>query len=189
MRKNGGVPPPPQPSYPSQFTIQLYNPDQQIVVRQQTSRWSGSVTYDFSMPQTTFRAPSSSTLDRSLSDPGADATTPLINFVWKKEGRLGKDMSCFVTGKSTDPTAKKKHKEPDIAVALFAGLRELTLYEPNLLRIDMEDYKGLEVVLLLSAAVIRDMFFGSAREAFHIQDVHTRKKQWWPTHAQKLVAD
>ena len=54
-----------------------------------------------------------------------------------------------MTGKSTDPTGKKKSKEPDIAVALFAGLKEITIYEPNLYRVEMEDYKGLEVVLLL----------------------------------------
>jgi hypothetical protein len=84
-------------------------------------------------------------------------------------------MVCFMTGKSTDPTGKKKSKEPDIAVALFAGLKEITIYEPNLYRVEMEDYKGLEVVLLLGAAVIRDLYFGHTKGAFHITDPGARK--------------
>lgn len=177
IRKNGGVPPPPQPIFPTEFAIQLYNPDQQVVVRQQTSKWTSTTTYEFSMPQTSFRTPSSSSLDRSQDDPGADASTPKINFVWKKEGRIGKDLTCYMTGKSTDVTGKKakKSKEPDIAVALFSGLKEITIMESNLYRVELEDYKGLEVVLLLGAAVIRDMFFSNTRDSFNIIDPAARK--------------
>ena len=177
IRKNGGVAPPPEPIFPTEFAIQLYNPDHQVIVRQQTSRWSSTVSYEFSLPQTTFRTPSTSTLDRSQDDPGADTTTPKINFVWKKEGRLGKDMTCYMTGKSTDPTGKKakKSKEPDIAVALFSSLKELTIMESNLYRVDLEDFKGLEVALLLGAAVIRDLFFSNGMETFHIIDPASRK--------------
>jgi hypothetical protein len=135
------------------------------------------MSFEFNMPMTTFRMPSSSSLDRSQNDPGADAATPKINFVWRKEGRMGKDMTCYLTGKSTDPTGKKakKNKEPDIAVALFSGLREMTIMESNLYRVEVEDYKGLEVVLLLGAAVIRDIFFSNTRESFHIIDSITPK--------------
>lgn len=176
IRKNGGVPPPPQPIFPTEFAIQLYNPDQQVIVKQQTSKWSGTVSYEFSMPQTSFRTPSSSSLDRSQNDPGADAATPQINFVWRKEGRIGKDMTCYLTGKSTDPTGKKakKSKEPDIAIALFSGLKEMTIMESNLYRVEMEDYKGLEVVILLGAAVIRDLFFSNPRESYHVFDPNLR---------------
>lgn len=177
IRRNGGVPPPPQPIFPTEFVIQLYNPDQQILVKQQTTKWSSTVSYEFSMPQTSFRTPSSSILDRTMNDPGADVTTPQINFVWRKEGRLGKDMTCYLTGKSTDAVGKKakKNKEPDIAVALFSGLKEITIMEPNLYRVEMEDYKGLEVVILLGGAVIRDLFFSNIRESYHILDSYTRK--------------
>jgi hypothetical protein len=177
IRKNGGVPPPPQPIYPTEFAIQLYNPDTQVIVKQQTSKWSSTISWEFSLPQVTFRMPSNSDLDRTQTDPGADANTPRVNFAWRKEGRLGKDMTCYMTGKSTDLTGKKakKSKEPDIAVALFSGLREMSIMEPNLYRVEIEDYKGLEVALLLSAAVIRDLFFGDAREQFHINDAAARK--------------
>ncbi|KAF2258146.1 hypothetical protein CC78DRAFT_479606 [Lojkania enalia] len=172
IRKNGGVPPPPDPIFPTEFAIQLYSPDQRVLVKQHTSKWSGTVSYEFSMPITTFRTPSSSSLDRSQGDPSADETTPKVNFVWRKEGRIGKDMTCYLTGKSTDPTGKKakKHKEPDITVALFSGLKEMTIMESNMYRVEIEDSKGLEVVLLLGAAVIRDLFFGNARDSFHIVD-------------------
>jgi hypothetical protein len=177
IRRNGGIPPPPQPIFPTEFAIQLYNPDQQILVKQQTTKWSSTVAYEFTMPQTSFRTPSASTLDRTMIDPGANATTPHINFVWRKEGRLGKDMTCYLTGKSTDVVGKKakKSKEPDIAVAMFSGLKEITIMEPNLYRVEMEDYKGLEVVILLGGAVIRDLFFSNPRESYHILDPNTRK--------------
>ncbi|KAJ4377524.1 hypothetical protein N0V83_000349 [Neocucurbitaria cava] len=177
IRKNGGVPPPPQPIYPTEFAIQLYNPDMQVIVRQQTTKWSSTVSWEFSIPQVTFRMPSSSDLDRTQSDPAADASTPRVNFVWRKEGRIGKDMTCYMTGKSTDPTGKKakKSKEPDIAVALFSGMKEMTIMEPNLYRVEIEDYKGLEVTLLLGAAVIRDLFFSDLTEQFHINNTAIRK--------------
>jgi len=177
IRRNGGVVPPPQPIFPTEFAIQLYNPDQQVIVKQQAAKWGGTPSYEFSMPQTTFRTPSASVLDRSQNDPGADASTPQINFAWRREGRLGKDMTCYLTGKSTDPTGKKakKHREPDIAIAMFTGLKEMTILESNLHRVDMEDYKGLEVIIMLSGAVIRDLFFTSQKEAYHIIDSYSRK--------------
>ncbi|EON68182.1 hypothetical protein W97_07331 [Coniosporium apollinis CBS 100218] len=175
IRKNGGVPPPPQPILPSDFTIQLYNPEQQVVVTQKTGTWSGSSSYEFRLPQHTFRLPqhtfrlpSGSALDRSLHDPSADASTPKLNFVWKRESKLSKDFTCFLTGKSTDPQGRKKSKEPDIAIALFSSLREVTIIESNLYRVDVEDPKGLEVVLLLGAAVIKDMYFGQMKDTFNI---------------------
>lgn len=170
IRKNGGVPPPPQPIIPTEFKVQLYNPDQQILIAQKTSKWSSNAWYEFSMPQQSFRMPSASALDRSQHDPSADPSIPKLNFVWRREGKFSKDLTCFLTGKSTDPATKKKHKDPDIAIALFSELNEVTIYEPNLTRVDMEDYKGLEVVLLLSAAAIKDVFFSNVKETFHIGD-------------------
>ncbi|KAL1801557.1 hypothetical protein ACET3X_001899 [Alternaria dauci] len=170
IRKNGGVPPPPQPIYPTEFAIQMYNPDSRVLIKHSTAKWSSTVSWEFSIPQVTFRTPSNSALDRTMTDPAADVNTPRVNFAWRKEGRLGKDMTCYMTGKSTDPTGKKvkKSKEPDIAVALFSGLKELTIMESNLYRVEIEDYKGLEVALLIGAAVIRDLFFGDLNEQFHI---------------------
>ncbi|KAF2239621.1 hypothetical protein EV356DRAFT_572400 [Viridothelium virens] len=170
IRKNGGVPPPPQPILGKEFTIQLYNPDQQILVTQKPGSWGGSATYEFAMPQNTFRAPSASALDRSQSDPGVAVTTPKVYFTWKRENKFSKDLTCFLTGRSTDVQGKKKNKEPDIAVALFRSLREVTVYEPNLYRVDMEDPKGLEVTILLAATVIKDLYFGNVKEAFNVSE-------------------
>ena len=171
VRRNGGVPPPPQPILPHEFAIQLYNPDQQVSVKQYPATWNSASYWGFDMPMQTFRQPSTSALDRTQSDPTASEVTPKINFKWKRDGKLSKDLICNLSSKSTNADgSKKKHREPDIPIAYFRHLREVTVYEPNLSRVDMEDPKGLEVVLLLSAAVIRDVYFGQIKETFNITE-------------------
>ncbi|KAI9808884.1 MAG: hypothetical protein M1827_007159 [Pycnora praestabilis] len=175
IRRNGGIPPPPQAILPVEFTIQLYNPDQQIIVKQRPGSWGASPHWGFEMPQRTFRQPSQSSLDRSQSDPAVAETTPKINFMWKRESKLSKVLICSLTGKSTNPDGtRKKNKEPDITVALFKSLREMTIYEPNMHRVEVEDAKGLEVVMLLGGAVIRDIYFKNIKEAFNITDIPRR---------------
>lgn len=122
------------------------------------------------MPQNPFRTPSGSLLDRSQSDPAANSTTSKINFNWKKESSLSKELTCYMTGKSTDVIPKKRNKEPDIIVALLKSLKEITIYEPNLHRTETEDRKGLEVVLLLGAAAIRDIYFGQMKQVFNVAE-------------------
>jgi hypothetical protein len=142
------------------------------------SKWSSSDSYEFSIPEEVFRMPSGSVLDKSQSDPASLEVTPRLNFVWRKESRMNKDLTCFMTGKSTDTKKKSSRKDPDIAVALWRNMRELTIYEPNLSRMDMEDPKGLEVTLLLSAVVIKDLYFSSREqwpELFNITDGAGRK--------------
>lgn len=169
IRLNAGVAPPPEPILPTEFVIQLYNPDQQITVKQARGGWVSAPTWEFAMPQQTFREPSASTLDRGRHDPSASEVTPKVLFKWRKDSKFNKDLVCFHSGKVLEAN-KKKQKEPDITVALFKGQREVTLYEPNLQRVEMEDPKGFEVVLLLGAIVIRDIYFGQIREAFNIAD-------------------
>lgn len=172
IRLNGGVPPPPQPILPTEFTIYLYNPDHQVVVRARPGSWNSAPYWEFEMPQESFRKPSNSILDRTQSDPVASEVTPKINFRWKKEGKLSRDYVCVLVGKSTNPDgSKRKNREPDITIALFRHQRELTIYEPNLSRVEMEDHKGLELVLLLGIAVIKDVYQASLKEAFNIPDV------------------
>lgn len=121
--------------------------------------------------------PSGSSLDRGTHDPAADVTTPQLKFVWRKEGKLTNTMVCFLTGKSTDTSNKKKGgKEPDIMVAILHNYRDLTLYESNFHRIDMEDYKGLEIVLLLGASVIRDVYCGQKKNSFNVGDPNEVRK-------------
>ncbi|KAL8957158.1 MAG: hypothetical protein Q9193_005495 [Seirophora villosa] len=175
IRKNGGVPPAPQPILPSSFVIQLYNPDQQVIVQQGVSKWSATPQWVFEMPQQSFRQPSAASIDRTQSDPTASEITPKFRFKWKKDGKLSKDYVCSLSGKNTNPDgSKKKHNEPDITLSIFKQLREITMYEPNLSRVDMEDPKGLEVVMLLSAIVIREVYNGHVRETFNVSDAPRR---------------
>ena len=175
IRLNGGVPPPPQPVLPTAFTVQLYNPDQQVLVKHHHGTWRSEAYWEFEMPQQSFRKPSTSALDRTQSDPTASETTPKLGFRWKKDGKLSKDYVCSLSGKSTNPDgSKRKNKEPDITIGLFRHFKEITIYEPNLSRVDMEDPKGLEVVLLLGAIVIREVFSSNIREAFNITETSRR---------------
>jgi hypothetical protein len=121
------------------------------------------------MPQHSFREPTGSSLDRVQLDPAVAGTTPKLRFTWKRDSKLSKDLTCLLRGKtSAIPETKTKSKEPDITVSMFKALRELTLYEPNLYRVEMEDFKGLELVLLLGAMTIRDVYFAPPKEAFRI---------------------
>lgn len=181
IRRNGGIAPPPLPVLPHDFAIQLYNPDQQVKVDVKEGKWGASDSYEFSLPSVAFRTPSASHLDRGQSDPAMLPVTPKINFVWRKESKLSKDLICYMTGKSTDLDSKKKSKrDPDIAVALWRSLRELTIYESNLDRLELEDPKGVEVVLLLSAIAIRDLWFvahkDGLREAFNLSGLPNERK-------------
>lgn len=175
IRLNGGVPPAPQPLLPTEFTIQLYNPDQQVLVKYHTGSWNSAPHWEFEMPQQSFRQPSNSVLDRTQNDPTAAETTPKFSFKWKKDGKLSKDYVCFLAGKSTSlHNTRKSQKEPDITIALFRRLKEIMIYEPNLSRVDMEDLKGLEVVLLLGAVVLREVFNGQLKDVFNIIDPPAR---------------
>lgn len=172
IRAQNGIPPSPVPIVPNTFVIQLYNPDQQVIVKQIPGTTFSSAYWEFEMPQNSFRVPSASALDKASNDPAASDITPKIAFKWKKDGKLSKDISCVLAGKSTDG---KKSKEPDIIVAMFQGGKNLTIYQPNMHRVDVEDTKGLEVVFLLSATVIKDIFFNPNREMFNIGSPETTK--------------
>ncbi|PLB55583.1 hypothetical protein P170DRAFT_433103 [Aspergillus steynii IBT 23096] len=171
IRANGGVTPPPEPLLPTSFVIHLYNPDQQVTVHFKPKSWNSPATWTFEMPQHTFRQPSSSSLDRTQTDPAAADTTPKLRFNWRRDSKLSKDLTCYLSGKATSLTEgknKTKSKEPDIILSIFKGLREMTLYEPNLYRVEMEDFKGLEVVLLLGAVAIRDVYFSTMKDSFNL---------------------
>ncbi|KAI9674334.1 MAG: hypothetical protein M1829_003735 [Trizodia sp. TS-e1964] len=168
LRRNGGIPPPPQPIVPVEFVIQLYAPDLQVVVRQKPGSWGASPHWEFSLPMETFRQPSASDIDRSQNDPAFSATTPKLNFKWKRDSKLSKDLVCSYCGKSTDLDLGKRNKEPDITIAMFQRMKEVTIFEPNMSRVELQDPKGLEVVLLLGVVVIRDLFLGGKKDIFNV---------------------
>ncbi|KAK7967577.1 uncharacterized protein PG986_001854 [Apiospora aurea] len=170
IRAQNGVLPAPVPLIPDGFVIQLYNPDQQVAVKGEKSTWTGKESWDFELPQQSFRMPSASQLDRQQNDPVASELTPKVCFKWKRDSKFSKDMTCYLTGTSL---AGKKNKDPDITIALYKQGREpgLTVYEPNLRRVEVEDRKGLEVVLLLAAETIREIYLFPSRVSFNIPGV------------------
>ncbi|KAI8634967.1 hypothetical protein F5Y19DRAFT_132151 [Xylariaceae sp. FL1651] len=176
IRAQNGAPPAPVPIIPEGFTVQLYNPDQQVAVRGEKSTWTGKESFEFEMPQRTFRMPSASQVDRQQNDPVTNNLTPKIMFKWKRESKFSKDMTCYMTGRSV---GGKKNKEPDITVAFFKHRREpaVTIYEPNLQRVEVEDRKGLEVVLLLGAEVIREIYLTPSRDSFNLNGAPPNKRK------------
>lgn len=175
IRAQNGVPPAPVPLIPDGFTINLYNPDQQIVVKGEKSSWTGKESWEFEMPQQSFKLPSASKLDQDAR-PADDILTPKIMFKWKRDSKFSKDMTCYLTGRSI---GKQKNKDPDITVAMYKQGRSpgLTIYEPNLNRVEVEDMKGLECVLLLGAEVIREIYLFPHRDSFNISGVPPTKRK------------
>ncbi|KAK0674273.1 hypothetical protein QBC41DRAFT_213526 [Cercophora samala] len=167
--QSGAPPAPATAIIPDSFSIQLYDPDQTIAVKLMAGSWNKSDTWEFEIPVQTFKTPTTSELDREQQNasPAAADLIPRIMFRWKKEGKLSKDMTCYMSGKNT---AGKKSKEPDITVAMYKGSREsaMTLYQPNLHRVEVEDRKGLELVLLLGAEVIRDLYLNPKPGLFNV---------------------
>jgi hypothetical protein len=179
IRSAGGVAPGPVSVMPDSFALQLYDPDQSVTFKTLTSTWTKSDSWEFEMPTQSFRMPTSSALDREREGEtrggaspdgtvaGAALAVPRIVFRWKRDGRLSKDMTCYLVGRNLG--GGKKSKEPDITVALFKAGKEssITIYEPNLQRVEVEDRKGLEVVLLLGAEVIRDLYLVPRQDIFN----------------------
>ncbi|KAH6661210.1 hypothetical protein BKA67DRAFT_78548 [Truncatella angustata] len=175
IRAQNGVPPPPVPMIPDAFTINLYNPDQQITIKSEKSTWTGKESWEFEMPQHSFKMPSSSKLDQATG-PADDILAPKIMFLWKRDSKFSKDLTCYMTGRSL---GKKKSKDPDITVAMYKQGRNpgLTIYEPNLNRVEVEDSKGFELVLLLSAEVIREVYLFPSRDSFNISGAPPTKRK------------
>ncbi|KAK4252123.1 hypothetical protein C7999DRAFT_37100 [Corynascus novoguineensis] len=155
---------------PDSFTVLLYNPDMSVTVKMVPGSWGKSGTWEFELPEKTFRTPTTSELDREQqnSTPAAADLISRIMFRWKKDGLLSKDMTCYMTGKRV---GARKNKEPDITVALFKASREsiLTVYQPNLHRVELEDRKGLELVLLLASEVIKDFWLNPKPNPFNVR--------------------
>ncbi|KAG6076452.1 hypothetical protein E4U15_005134 [Claviceps sp. LM218 group G6] len=161
-----GSPATPTPLVPDSFDILLYNPDQRISVKRIPGSWGKSETWEFEVPERTFRMPSASEIDRDAGLAVSDLA-PKVVFRWKRDGRLSRDMSCYMCGSSLGGT---KSKEPDITVAMFRAAKSgsiVTVYEPNMARVAVEDRKGLEVALLLGAEVVRDLYLVPRHDAFN----------------------
>ncbi|EWC46394.1 hypothetical protein DRE_04337 [Drechslerella stenobrocha 248] len=172
-QNNGGPPSLPTITLPAQFTIQLYNPESQVVVHQRTSKWTGSY-WEFTLPRRSFRQPTGSRLDAQVALNSALPPSDVSTFRWRKDGGVVSKTSLRCTmlssaSSSSDKHAKRKGgSEPDIVVAIMDKLKDVTIYEPNLHRVDVEDKKGLELVLLLTATVIADIYFMTPSTSFNV---------------------
>ncbi|KAL7892183.1 hypothetical protein HDV63DRAFT_390658 [Trichoderma sp. SZMC 28014] len=172
LRNQSGSPPN-VPITPDAFSVLLYNPDQSVAVKRNAGGWKSTDSWGFEIPERSFKLPSASKLDQETGSNEVSDLSPKILFHWKRDGRLNKDMTCYMSGKVV---GGKKSKEPDITVAMYRSEKQgdaLSIYEPNMARVEVEDRKGLEVVLLLSAVVVRDLHFAPRQNPFNISSVGT----------------
>lgn len=168
VRATNGVSPSPAPVTPDSFAVALYDPDMSVAVRHRPATWNKSEAWEFEVPERSFRMPSASRIDRDSAGAQLAALAPKVVFRWKRDGRLSKDMTCYMSGRSV---GGKKSKEPDITVAMFHAAKTegaITIYEPNMARVDIEDLKGLELSLILGSVVIRDLYLSPRHDAFNM---------------------
>ncbi|KAF5659854.1 hypothetical protein FHETE_9244 [Fusarium heterosporum] len=166
IRAQNGRQPPKTPVTPESFAVSLYNPDQAIAVKQHPGSWGKTDIWEFELPERSFKLPSASQIDQE-NRPSITELVPKVVFRWKRDGRLSKDMTCYMTGRSV---GGKKSKEPDITVAFFRAKHDsiLTIYEPNMARVEVEDRRGLEIALLMSAETIKDLYLNPSQDPFHL---------------------
>ncbi|PHH61760.1 hypothetical protein CDD82_2104 [Ophiocordyceps australis] len=165
------------PLTPDVFTVSLYNPQQSVTVHKRQHRaWGKPDAWEFEVPQCSFRRPTASQVDRELDDAAVAAADlePKVLFRWRRDGRLSKDMTCYMCGRTV---GGRKSKEPDITVAMLrcGGSRasgqtswRMTIYEPNMARVHVQDGKGLEIIFLLSAEAIRDLYLVPRPNVFNV---------------------
>ncbi|KAF2860584.1 hypothetical protein K470DRAFT_270628 [Piedraia hortae CBS 480.64] len=134
-------------SLPHPLAITLHNPP--LIVPLTHTHTLLREHYTFSLPSQTFRHPSPSALDLTLPSPGELDTTPRVSFTWRERGW---GWGCYLSP-STPGSGMPRGKEPPILVA-FAKGKEVTFYESNWKRVEVEDWKGLEVVLIISAFAV-----------------------------------
>ncbi|KAM4062623.1 hypothetical protein HRG_007452 [Hirsutella rhossiliensis] len=160
--------PSPAPVTPDSFAVSLYDPDMAVTVKHRPGSWNKSEAWEFEVPERSFRMPSASRIDQDSAGAQLAALAPKVVFRWKRDGRLSKDMTCYMSGRSV---GGKKSKEPDITVAMFRAAKNeglVTIYEPNMARVDIEDLKGLELSLILGSVVIRDLYLAPRQDAFNV---------------------
>ncbi|PUU82477.1 hypothetical protein B9Z19DRAFT_1120634 [Tuber borchii] len=179
----GAPPPPAKVLLPKEFPLQLYNPDSTVIVTHKHSTLRGNF-WEFSLPKTSFLPPTASRLDAaSAAHRIALAHLPRATFRWRKEGGvLSKSLlRCSLVSPANLGNGPKKAgaNEPDIPIATFEGLGDkkgmgdITIYQSNLKRVEVEDLKGLEVVLILSAMAIGDMWFCPTNLMFNLTPTST----------------
>lgn len=163
-------PDPPKPLLPKSFTLNLLNPTSTVTISLLHTTLRGNF-WEFTLPKQSFTPPSASRIDTHYTAPPSTHLT----FRWRKEGSAltRRQLRCSLVSPGNLPGAKRNAgaAEPDIPLAMYSGLAstrgELTIYESNLARVELEDMKGLEMVLLISARVINDIHFVPTAQSFN----------------------
>jgi hypothetical protein len=160
------------PLLPQEFTLNLFNPSSAVSVRLHHSALRGNY-WQFSLPRASFLHPTASQLDTTYHPPSSE----LLTFRWRRTGGLvtKPQLQCVLVSNG-------KGDEPDLAVAMYygvgdkAGKGELVVYEGNFRRVDTMDLKGLEMVLVVSARVVNDVWFRETASVFNAPHVAAKQR-------------
>jgi hypothetical protein len=168
---------------PAEFTLNLYNPDSSVRVELKHSTLRGNY-WEFSLPKRSFMFPTSSQLDAGYAPPVSERMV----FRWRKEGGVlsRQQLRCTLVSPGHLPGARGKEKkagatEPDITLCMYSGVGEkngrgeLVVYESNFRRVDIEDLKGLEMILVLGARVVNDIWFCATAISFNTHAISKKK--------------
>ncbi|KAI5840361.1 hypothetical protein BZA05DRAFT_468141 [Tricharina praecox] len=149
---------------PSSFTLQLYSPDSTVTITQKHTALTRNNFWEFTLPKSSFLPPTQSALDASYRPPVSETLT----FRWRKEG------INMLTRSQLKCSLVSGGDEPDTVLAMYSGVGdkngkggELVVYESNFRRVEMQDLKGLEMVLLLSSRVVADVWFSGSSAIFN----------------------
>lgn len=133
--------------------------------------------YEFTLPKRSFVTPSNAGIDAYYRPPET-GDEERLTFRWRKEGGAlsRKQLRCSLVSPGNLPNSKKKQGagEPDVTVAIFEGLGdkkgagELVMMEGGLKRVECEDIKGLEMVLVMGARIINDVYFCNTQRIFEM---------------------
>jgi hypothetical protein len=160
---------------PSEFTVNLFNPDFQVTVEMKHSTLKGNF-WEFSMPKHSFPPPTNSQIDAGYTPPVSER----LYFRWRKEGGVlsRSQLRCSLVSTANTPGSSSRDrkagaKEPDITLAMYEGVGdkhgrgEFVVYESNFRRVDIEDLKGLDLVMVIGARVINDIWFCPTATTFN----------------------
>ncbi|KAI5818713.1 hypothetical protein BZA77DRAFT_342605 [Pyronema omphalodes] len=155
---------PPRIILPREFVINLHSPDHSIAFNRHASILGDS--WEFTLPCHCFPQPTNSALDTVYAPPVLD----VLRFRIKKEGGIisRPQLCCVLAGEGN---------EPDTVLGMYSlNKNEMVIYESNFRRVELEDRKGLEILMVLGCRVVSEVYGNDAMRVFNIPQQEGKRR-------------
>ncbi|CCX29561.1 Similar to hypothetical protein [Tuber melanosporum Mel28]; acc. no. XP_002835387 [Pyronema omphalodes CBS 100304] len=155
---------PPRIVLPKEFTINLHSPDHSITFTRHASILGDS--WEFTLPCHCFPQPTNSALDTVYAPPVLD----ILKFRIKKEGGIisRPQLCCVLAGEGN---------EPDTVLGMYSlGKNEMVVYESNFRRVELEDRKGLEILMVLGCRVVSEVYGNDTMRVFNVPQQEGKRR-------------